>query len=234
MVNGEPTKRFADIYRADSVYDDGAATILPTFIGNHDDGRFAGFLRTEHPDMTDEEIFKRVRLGHPPMILSRGVPVIYYGAEQGFVSGGNDKKPRETMFSSMVPDYNDNDLIATDMTTADSNFDRDHPLYRAFSKMIQLRRNHSALRRGETVVRLAEHGGGLLAISRIEPNQQGEVLVVFNTRKEDREINIEVDARSKTFESLYGDCEPRVSVTGSYTVSVPALDFIVCGSSTWE
>ena len=234
MVNGEPTRRFADIYRADSIYVDGATAILPTFIGNHDDGRFAGFLRIEHPDMSDEEIFKRVRLGHALMILSRGVPVIYYGAEQGFVSDGNDKKARETMFPSMVPDYNDNDLVATDMTTADSNFDRGHPLYRAFSEMIQLRRNHSALRRGETVVRLAEHDGGLLAISRIEPDQQGEVLVVFNTRKEDRKINIEVDARSQSFETLSGKCEHNVSATGSYTVSVPALDFIVCRSSTWN
>lgn len=233
IVNGEPAKRFADIYRADSVYVDGAPKILPTFIGNHDDGRFAGFLRIEHPEMSDDEIFKRVRLAHALMILSRGVPVIYYGAEQGFVSDGNDKKARETMFPSLVPDYNDNDLIGTDMTTADSNFDQSHPLYQAFADLIQLRRNYIAIRRGDTIVRLAEHEGGLLAVSRIEPNQQGEILVVFNTRDEDREIHIEVDARSKRFETLNGTCKPRVTSTGSYSVSVPALDFIVCRSSSW-
>lgn len=234
IVNGESAKRFADIYRADSVYLEGAPEILPTFIGNHDDGRFAGFLRIEHPEMSDKEIFKRVRLGHALMLLSRGVPVIYYGAEQGFVSDGNDKKARETMFPSRVPDYNDNDLIATDLSTADSNFDQSHPLYETFAEMIDLRKNYSALRRGETVVRLAEHDGGLLAVSRIEPNQEGEILVVFNTRNEDRHINVEVDARSKSFDALIGTCKQRVSTTGSYAVSVPALDFIVCRSANWR
>ena len=137
------------------------------------------------------------------------------------------------MFPSLVPDYNDNDLIATDLSTADSNFDQSHPLYQTFAEMIGLRKNYSALRRGETVVRLAEHDGGLLAISRIEPNQEGEILVVFNTRNEDRHINVEVNARSTTFDGLIGTCEPKVSTTGTYSLSVPALDFIVCRSASW-
>ena len=34
------------------------------------------------------------------------------------------------MFANEVPVYEDNDLIGTDETTSDDNFDRDHPLYR--------------------------------------------------------------------------------------------------------
>ncbi len=58
--------------------------------------------------------------------------MIYYGDEQGFVGGGNDKLSREDMMPSLVPDYMNNDLIGTDATPADDNFDPTHPLYQAF------------------------------------------------------------------------------------------------------
>ena len=72
----------------------------------------------------------RDRLAHSLMYLSRGQPVVYYGDEQGFVGDGGDKDARQDMFPSQVASYNDDDLIGTDATTADANFDTDHPLYR--------------------------------------------------------------------------------------------------------
>ena len=35
------------------------------------------------------------------------------------------------MFPSQVASFNDNDLIGTDATTADANFDTHHPLYQS-------------------------------------------------------------------------------------------------------
>ena len=64
------------------------------------------------------------------MFFARGQPVIYYGDEQGFTGDGGDKDAREDMFANEVPVYEDNDLIGTDETTSDDNFDRNHPLYR--------------------------------------------------------------------------------------------------------
>ena len=121
-------------------------------------GRFAGFLRAAHPDMPDEEIRKRVELGHALMFFARGVPVIYYGDEQGFVSDGNDQLARENMFPSQVDVYNDNDLIGTAATTAQSNFDPSHPLYIAIRGMADVYQAHEALRRGtqKTVTRPRE------------------------------------------------------------------------------
>ena len=64
------------------------------------------------------------------MYLTRGQPVVYYGDEQGFIGDGGDKDARQDMFPSQVASYNDDDLIGTDATTAEANFDTDHPLYR--------------------------------------------------------------------------------------------------------
>ncbi len=64
------------------------------------------------------------------MYLTRGQPVVYYGDEQGFsapkdVPGGiGDQRAREDMFPSKVALHNDTyDLIGTNATTADANFD---------------------------------------------------------------------------------------------------------------
>jgi glycosidase len=67
------------------------------------------------------------------MYFARGTPVIYYGDEQGFVGDGGDKLARQDMFPSLVPEYNDDDLIGTNATTADDNFDPTHPLYQALA-----------------------------------------------------------------------------------------------------
>ena len=69
------------------------------------------------------------------MYLSRGNPVIYYGDEQGFTGDGGDQDARQDMFPSQVASYNDDDLIGTDATTADDNFDADHPLYQSIGEL---------------------------------------------------------------------------------------------------
>src|SRR3712207_7557689 len=84
------------------------------------------------------------------MCLSGGQPVIYYGDERGFTGDGGDKDARQDMMPSQVPSYNDDDLIGTDATTAQANFDQGHPLYRAISDLAALRRAHPALDRKST------------------------------------------------------------------------------------
>ena len=87
-------------------------------------------------------------LGHAMLMTLRGVPTIYYGDEQGFVSDGNDQLARENMFASRVGLYNDNDLLGTDATTADENFDPQHSLYRLIAGLSALRRANPALQTG--------------------------------------------------------------------------------------
>ena len=234
LVNGEAAERFDRLFKVDDLYADGSAAMAPTFSGNHDMGRFSGFLKAAHPDMGDEELAKRVELSDAILMFSRGTPVIYYGDEQGFVpDAGGDQNAREDMMPSQVATYNDNDLIGTDATTAESNFDTDHPLYRAIARMAKIRAEHEALRRGKQVTRLAELDGGVLAISRLD-GERGEYLIAFNTRNEPRRLNVAVDARSKTFESVAGNCPTSAAATGVLTLSMEPLGWTICRSGDWE
>ena len=66
----------------------------------------------------------RDRLAHESMYFSRGNPVVYYGDEQGFTGvTGWGPGARQSMFASQVPDYLDDDLLGTDRTHAQDNFE---------------------------------------------------------------------------------------------------------------
>ena len=102
------------------------------------------------------------------MYLTRGQPVVYYGDEQGFTGDGGDKDARQDMFASRVPSYNDDDLIGTDATTAEANFDTAHPLYRRIAELAALRERYPALADGArcTATRAAAPGSTRSAGSR--------------------------------------------------------------------
>ena len=233
VVSGKAgTDLFARLLEDDALYEGGAAAAnrLPTFLGNHDFGRFSMFVKQANPGISDAELLARVKLGHAMMLTLRGVPVIYYGDEQGFVSDGNDQRAREDMFPSKVDEYNDNDLIGTSATTADSNFDPGHPLYRLISELSAVRRATPALRGGMTRIRAFSDKPGLFAVSRFDPMTGREVVLAFNTANEPRAARIEVNALTDTFVPLIGNCSPRVDAPGSLSVTLPALGFAVCAA----
>ena len=232
IVDGKPGLFADELYRTDVIYKNGAETArrLPTFLGNHDMGRFSGFLREQHPDMSDDELLARVRLANAMMFFGRGVPTVYYGDEQGFVSDGGDRLARENMFPSQTDLYNDNDLIGTDATTATSNFDTEHPLYQAIAQFAAIRTAQPALRRGEQITRLAHREDSVFAFSRIDYDAGTEIVVAINAETEERRINVAVDGRADRFAALLGQCAISASAPGSYSLRVPALDVVVCKS----
>jgi glycosidase len=194
-------------------------------------GRFAHFVRRENPNAPDEEILKRVLLGHALMFFSRGSPTIYYGDEQGFAGDGGDQDARETLFASRVAVYNDNKLVGTDATTATANFNPNHPIYRALAGMARLRAADPALRRGAQVVRAYGDTPGLFAISRRAPSGGGETLVAFNTGTTPISANVAVDAGTAAWTALHGRCAPSSTAPGSVRVEIAPLDYIVCKGS---
>jgi len=234
VVSGkEATDRFDRFLAADSLY--GAATkqgrTQPTFLGNHDMGRFSGMVKNENSDISQGELLARTKLAHGLMMFIRGVPVIYSGSEQGFVSDGNDQDARENMFPSQVAIYNDNDLIGTDATTADENFDTDHPIYSYIAETAAVRRAHSALSRGEMVSRLTEKDGAVFAFSRFDPNTGHEYVVAANTGPSPRTVNVNIDAGSTSLSTLLGQCA-ALNTTGNVTLDLPAFGLTVCRSET--
>lgn len=232
LTQGAGPDKLMTLFNGDALYEGGeaAALQLPTFISNHDVGRFAYHARANLRDTSDAEILQRTMLAHAMMFTLRGVPVIYSGDEQGFAGDGADQDAREDMFPSQVASYNDNVLLGTHATTAQSNFDRQHPLYLAIAEMATLRREHAALRRGKQIVRNYAEQPGLLAVSRIDPQTQREILIVFNTSTERLQANVEVDARSRAFTALRGECAPRSKAPGSYSVTLAPLSYVVCAA----
>ncbi|WP_421989970.1 alpha-amylase family glycosyl hydrolase [Qipengyuania sp.] len=220
----------AHMFDGDVLYEGGeeAALGLPTFLGNHDMGRFSTLIKWDKPDISQEELLQRVMLGHAMMLSLRGSPVIYYGDEQGFVGDGNDQLAREDMFPSQTAVYNDNDLIGTDATTAESNFDESHPLFRLISEFSAVRRAHPALTRGKQVVRHYEQEPGIFAASRFDPETGAEYLAVFNTTPAERSANVLVGYDARVFETLVGACPATVSAPGSAPVTLPAFGWAVC------
>jgi glycosidase len=227
------TERLAELFADDALYEGGAAGALqlPTFISNHDRGRFGYFVRKAKPGATDDEVLRRVTLGYAMLMTLRGVPVIYYGDEQGFAGAGGDQDARADMFASQTASYNAERPIGTSATNAQSHFGTDHPLYKAIATLAMLRRANAALREGEQVVRAYGRTPGIFAVSRLDPQNSTEILIAFNTSLQAIDAQVEVDPHSLRFRSLRGSCTPAQSAPGSYRVRVPALDYLICASA---
>ncbi|MCA0902754.1 alpha-amylase family glycosyl hydrolase [Qipengyuania aquimaris] len=219
-----------ELFDGDVLYEGGeeAALAMPTFLGNHDMGRFTTMLRWDNPDISNGEMLARTKLAHAMLLTLRGSPVIYYGAEQGFVGDGNDQAAREDMFPSRTDSYNDNVLIGTDATTADSNFDESHPLFRLIAEFSQMRRAHPALLRGKQVIRHYGQEPGIFAVSRFDPDDGQEYLAVFNTSGEAQQANVTLGYDARSFEQLAGACPAGVTAPGSAAFSLPAFGWAVC------
>lgn len=199
---------------------------LASFIGSHDEGRFARHLTRSAPD--DEKV-ARVKLAHAFMMFARGVPVIYYGAEQGFVGDGGDSDARQDMMPSLVASYNDDDLIGTDRTTASSNFDTAHPIYQAIAEYAAIYQAHDALRRGRQLTRFSASTAGLFAFSRVMADDRIEHLVVFNNATGPSSATFATGTADGSFTALYpaGAGALTSDASGQISVTVPGLSFAI-------
>jgi len=131
-------------------------------------GRFGYFLEQDNGGATDRELLKRDRLGHALMYFARGMPVVYYGDEQGFTGDdpGNDQLARQDMFPTRTDEYKDDDQIGSGETPADDSFDRDHPLYQTLQDLAPVRQEHKALRKGAQNQRYSDDKAGIYTSSR--------------------------------------------------------------------
>ncbi|MFN7781520.1 MAG: glucodextranase DOMON-like domain-containing protein, partial [Lysobacterales bacterium] len=124
---------------------------MPSFVDNHDVDRFlAG---------GSEAGLKQALLA---LMTLPGIPVIYYGTEQGFT------RMRGAMFAQGWG------------SEGRDHFDTAHPLYRYLQRATALRHGEYALRRGRPRVLAAEAAGpGLIAW--VMESDQGSALVALNT-----------------------------------------------------
>jgi alpha-amylase len=136
---------------------------LVGFLDNHDLERFL-FHDDATPEMLRNALFY--------LLTWDGIPCIYYGTEQEF-EGGNDPMNREDMWLG-------------NPHRGFEPFDTSHRTYRFTRDMIDLRREHVSLRRGEVAIRWttstpsnqARRDAGILAFERIHDDETA--LVVIN------------------------------------------------------
>ena len=232
FARGGATSGLRDLYAGDDWFTDADSNAysLPTFLGNHDMGRIGKFIADK--GYTGPELQQRDELAHELMYLTRGQPVVYYGDEQGFTGDGGDQDAREDMFASKVASYNDNDLIGTDATTAQANFDRSHPLYTKIAKLSALRQANPALTDGAQVHRYSSSKAGIYAFSRIESGQNVEYVVAANNADQPKSASFDTFAarqhlvqiwpapaegknarKTAAANELVSDSEGRVTVT---------------------
>ncbi|MBI5545834.1 MAG: alpha-amylase, partial [Deltaproteobacteria bacterium] len=146
-------------------------------------------------------------------LTADGIPALYYGVEQDF-AGGKDPANRE-------------DLWSTGYATGGETFGW-------IARLLELRKRHEALRRGETVFRwTTDHSGdepdaGIVAFERFTETER--VLVVVNasehaSRTSDGSgMRVGFAAGTELVDALGSGDEPvRVSVDGTIEVEVPAL-----------
>ncbi|MDH3646098.1 MAG: alpha-amylase family glycosyl hydrolase [Gammaproteobacteria bacterium] len=233
---------FARTSRLDEIFDlddrftdaDSDARDLVNFFGNHDIGRAGGIIRSTLAGLDDAGQVEAIKLAYAMNFFLRGVPTIYYGDEQGFPGDGGDQGAREDMMASEVASYNNNDLIGTDATTATDNFDQSHPLYRTFARYAEVYKQNRTLRRGLQIQRFSRPQPGLYAVSRVEPEDGREYLVVFNTASSSDSASIVTDTPNAMWYSVWPPAEPALSSNGqgTVTVAVPGREFAIYRSDT--
>jgi len=203
LVEQQGTDVLAQLFAQDHLYlsdnqTDKTATQLVNFTGNHDMGRFAYFLKQSEQNYSETEQIKRNLLAHAIIYFSRGIPVIYYGDEQGFVGDGNDQNARQDMMPSKVATYNDDDLLATDKTTADDNFDQQHLFYQSFAKYAALYQQYPALRLGQQTTLYSQNAPGLFVIKRenVASNEKQTLMVAFNTSTQAQALAADINKQA--------------------------------------
>ena len=231
VINQKGTNILAEWLANDHLYldNDSNANQLLNFTGNHDMGRFAHMMATSEFNYSEQEQIKRNLLASAMMYFMRGIPIVYYGDEQGFVGDGGDKDSRQDMMPSLVASYNDDDLLATDATTADDNFDVSHPFYRAFAEFANIYYQLPALRKGKQETLVAQEKPGIYAFSRIiEGVKNEQVIVVFNTSNKPASATLPVKHSNIAlkYPRLLEGINNHLAA-GKLTVELPALSVAV-------
>ena len=231
-VLGGTSDNLQNLFNDDDYYIDANsnAYMLPTFVGNHDMGRIGYFIQSA--GITDDaEMLARSKLAHAMMYFARGIPVIYYGDEQGFIGTGGDKAARQDMFASQVTNYIAEDMIGTDANPGDDNFDNTHPLYTAYAEYADIYQTYPALQYGAQIHRYSVDAEGIYAFSRIDRDEQIEYIVAFNNADEQQTVMLPTyQPADAMFTVVYPpniDLAIMPDANGQITATVPALDFVI-------
>jgi glycosidase len=166
-----------------------AGLYFVTFVDNHDQ-----MARPFKRFMHGVDDWRQAVLAVGYLLCNMGIPVIYYGTEQGFDGGGdNDLYVREAMFGGNWGAFD---------TTGVQFFNRDNPIYQGIAHIAKIRAQEPVLRYGREYFREISgnakdfghpiDGKCTLAFSRVL--DVNEILVCLNLDWEKRQDAMSVDA----------------------------------------
>ncbi len=117
-----------------------------------------------------------------------GAPMIYYGAEAG-MWGGDDPDCRKPM---IWPErrYQSETYTSVSRYTERDSVVFDHDLFACYQKLLELRKEHAAVREGDLTTLRAEEDGGIYAFQR--QHEDDTVIAVFNVSVTERAFNLPV------------------------------------------
>jgi neopullulanase len=129
LAEGAPIQKIVDVLSRDRLYPH--PELLVPFLGNHDVSRLASL-----PGMNLEKL----KLGFSLLTTMRGIPELYYGDEIG-ITGGGDPDNRHD-FPGGFPGDHRNAFLESGRTPDEQE------LFAHIQRLLALRRDHPALRRG--------------------------------------------------------------------------------------
>ncbi|MDP2031398.1 MAG: alpha-amylase family glycosyl hydrolase [Thiobacillus sp.] len=147
--------------------------------------------------------------------LTLGIPCIYYGSEQELDgSGGNDRYIREALFGGDFGAFR---------SAGRHCFDENHPLYLQLAKLLRVRSQHMALRRGRQYLRAISGNGQDFG----EPHMIGGSLrsiVAWSRLFTDREWVCAINTDEHAERAAWVGLDQELNPTGNRLVCLYASD----------
>jgi glycosidase len=122
---------------------------------------------TNPPKVDDPKSYKKLQLHLAYILTIPGVPVIYYGDEIGMTGAADPDNRRMMRFVDEINSYEEH-------------------TFQEVSKLVQLRKNHSALRQGDFNTLIADKN--IYAYLRSDLNER--ILIVLNKSEDNQTINL--------------------------------------------
>jgi neopullulanase len=130
LSDGASMQTIVDVLSRDRLFPH--PDLLVPFLGNHDVPRLASL-----PGMSDA----KSKLAFSLLLTTRGIPEIYYGDEIGMTGGGDPDNRHD--FPGGFPDDEQNAFVESGRTP------EQQELFARVQRLLALRRDHAALRRGQ-------------------------------------------------------------------------------------
>ncbi len=217
FANGQDPERLHSALEMDDLHRLGSSPQqMMTFISNHDIGRLAYFMKQTFKDASEEEILRRLTLAHAYLYFARGIPVLYYGDEQGLVGSGGDTGAREDMFATQSVGYKELKPLYGKAGVA--HYDVQHPMYTALKAMGAVLKENPALREGDYIP-LRNLGKDVFAFRRSVYGDANEHVLIFNMNAQNPQT---LEWSKPGFNQLYPTKEKLSS-----SLSVPPLSFVL-------